>query len=89
MNNLSFEIVDVTPETAKRWLSLNTHNRSFKKHSLEKLVYAIETKQWLNTGDSIKFNGDGQLLDGQHRLMAVVKTKKTTPIFIQRYQNIS
>lgn len=63
----------VTPEMASAWLGKNTHNRSFKDGAIEKYAADIAAGEWDFNGESIKFNGDGRLLDGQNRLAAVVR----------------
>lgn len=67
---LKFEIVTVTPEMALAWLEKNTKNR--KIASKHKAQYARDMKSgnWRITGDAIRFDTKGNLIDGQHRLMA-------------------
>lgn len=67
----TFEIT-VTPELAKRWLKTNVHNRKVSKQNLDFLVNQMKDGKWKFNGDTIVFDEDGNLLDGQHRLEAVV-----------------
>jgi len=64
----------VTPDKAKQWLELNTRNRPLN----EKLVaiYASDMKagRWQYNGDAIRFDYNGNLIDGQHRLKACVES---------------
>jgi hypothetical protein len=62
----------VTPALAAEWLVGNTHNRSMKNAAIERFAKDIRAGLWDLNGESIKFNGDGRLLDGQNRLQAVV-----------------
>jgi hypothetical protein len=63
----------VTPELAREWLDLNTRNRNIRSRHVERLAGAILRDEWIENGDSIKRAVDGTLLDGQHRLYAVLK----------------
>lgn len=63
----------ITPDLALILLSLNTKN--FRQKDFSKIQkYAEEMKkgQWLYNGDSILINTDGVLVNGQHRLEAIV-----------------
>lgn len=64
----------VTPEQAKEFLKANTAN--FRKPDVARINrYAHDMKEgrWQFNGDTVKLNG-GVLLDGQHRLMAIVQS---------------
>lgn len=76
MNTDSAPIVTietVTPDIAAEWLVGNTHNRSMKDRAVHKYAADMVAGEWDLNGESIKFNGDGRLLDGQNRLLAVVE----------------
>lgn len=68
------EIVTITPEVAEQWLGANTHNRNLSRMYIDRLAGAIRRGEWQFNGESIKFNGDGTLIDGQHRLSAIAKS---------------
>ena len=65
---------NVTPEQAAKWLERNTHNRKLRTHQVAAMVRDIQEGRWKWNGDSIKFAKDGTLLDGQHRLNAIVES---------------
>ena len=70
---LTVEII--TPEIAQQWLeSYNTENRGFKTSAVNKYVRDIESGNWAFLGDPIRFDVRGILIDGQHRLRAIVKS---------------
>jgi hypothetical protein len=52
----------------------NGRNRSLTAKTTGKYVRAIEANEWPFLGDPIRFDSKGDLLDGQHRLAAVVET---------------
>lgn len=73
------EIVWVTPDEALDWLeNTNTHNRTVSQVDVDKLAKAILRGEWQLNGDAIRFDRDGILLDGQHRLWAIVQAE--TPV---------
>jgi phage tail tape-measure protein len=71
------EIQTITPDLAKEWLTLNTDNRKLSQATVEVYANAIRQGDWKLNGDSIKFGTSGNLLDGQHRLGAVIKAKRS------------
>jgi hypothetical protein len=70
--NLRLERVTVTPDMALEWLARNTHNRPIRGALVERLASDMAAGRWQFNGDALRFNGDGGLLDGQHRLEACV-----------------
>jgi hypothetical protein len=75
-------VVSVTPEMAERWLTNNTHNRYARDPLVIAYARDMTAGDWLMTGESIKFSTDRMLLDGQHRLRAVIRSGCTVPMFI-------
>jgi len=71
-------IEKITPEIAEIYLSKNTNNRNLKAKIVEYYADQMRRGQWLLTGQGITFDKDGNLIDGQHRLAAIIKAK--TPI---------
>lgn len=72
-----FKQILVTPEMAKMYLGENINNRKIKQHRVQKYSYDILTNNWKeNTGETIKISKTGRLLDGQHRLLAIIKANK-------------
>lgn len=78
------EVIEITPELARDWLLLNTHNRNLRQRVT--LAYAADMANgnWQWNGESIKFSDDGTLLDGQHRLAAIIEADVTIPMLIVR-----
>ena len=73
-NTVTTTMTTVTPEQASEWLANNTHNRKLRTHQVAAMVRDIQEGRWKWNGDSIKFAKDGTLLDGQHRLNAIVES---------------
>lgn len=64
----------VTPETAAEWLKTNVNNRNVKTGVVEKYAAQMKAGLWTLTHQGIGFGADGRLYDGQHRLLAVIKS---------------
>jgi hypothetical protein len=77
MPRVKTETVKITPRLAEEWLGRNSHNRALRNHVVEQLAGAMTRGEWRMNGDSIRFAWDGPLLDGQHRLWAVVESGVT------------
>lgn len=67
------ELVRVTPELAIELLGRNLHNRNVRTAHVQALAGDITNDRWLPNGETIKIAADGTLVDGQHRLHAVVE----------------
>jgi hypothetical protein len=80
----SYEIVDVTPGLAKEWLDHNTHNRNIREQVVDGYAVDMAAGHWPENGQSIKFSVTGVLLDGQHRLAAIVKSGVTLRMLVVR-----
>lgn len=66
----------ITPEIAKEYLELNTFNRKISQPVLLRYVNDMKNGKWKDdTFELIKISKTGRILDGQHRLEAVVKSK--------------
>lgn len=64
----------ITPEVAKALLDNNTNNRNITKGHLAMLKSEILSGNWQYNGQPIIIGETGRLLDGQHRMTAVVET---------------
>lgn len=71
---IKFELVKVTPKMAVEWLGDNHGNRNQRPRKIAAYSRDIRNGDWMTTGESIKFDYNGRLIDGQHRLEAVADT---------------
>ena len=78
----SIETVD--PETAQVWLGKNSKNRSLRRRLVSTYARDMKSGRWQFTGDAVKFAAGGHLLDGQHRLHALVEADVSLPLLIVR-----
>lgn len=81
-NNVTVRFEEVTPEQAAAYLSRNKLNRAMRSAAVEAYARDLERGFWQVTGESIKFDWNGNLLDGQHRLAAVVRSGVTTTMLV-------
>lgn len=69
------EEIEVTPEQAEKWLQ-SAHNvmsqRALTQRRVSTFASAMTRGQWRVTHQSIAIDPEGVLIDGQHRLSAVV-----------------
>jgi hypothetical protein len=70
-------IEKISPIVAQKMLEKNTRNRPLSVGRYEKYAKAIKNGEWLMNGDAIRFSKTGVLLDGQHRLNAIIKSGAT------------
>jgi hypothetical protein len=71
-NGFKIRELEVTPALAERFLLHNHSNRNLSRMHVSLLARAMTAGDWRRTGDPIRFSEDGYLLDGQHRLQAII-----------------
>lgn len=70
------ETIQLTPQRAAELLEHNKINRPISDTHVARLERQIIMGKWRFNGDTIKISDDGDVLDGQHRLWAVMGAKK-------------
>ena len=81
---MRFQIENVTPAKAEKWLNKNVSNRRISDVTVNAYARDIEAGNWAVTPHAIIFNVNGDLLDGQHRLSAIVQSGKTVKMVVVR-----
>jgi hypothetical protein len=76
------QVRDITPQMAAELLSKNTKNRVLRPRNVKFLSQQMEDGAWHLTGSGIQIGVSGRILDGQHRLQAVIESGCTVPMFI-------
>jgi hypothetical protein len=74
----------VTPETAKAWLDRNKMNRNESVTEVARYAGEMSSGTWFDTGDTVKWDTDEVLADGQHRLEAIVRTGIAQNLWVAR-----
>ncbi len=80
MSKAKIEIV--TPQQASSWLSNNPDNRKPSMSHVERLTQDMINGLFVFNGESIILDEDGALMDGQHRLMAIVASKTAQKMLV-------
>lgn len=71
----------VTPEMATKWLEGNTHNRTVRDSVVQRYAADMKAGRWKQSHQGIAFDEEGTLIDGQHRLYAIIYAE--TGVLIQ------
>jgi len=74
----------ITPTKAKEYLLLRGANRVLSDGKVLEYAIAMEQGQWSLNGETIKFDDEGKLFDGQHRLEACVLAKVPFETYVAR-----
>lgn len=72
----------ITPSKAKYLLTKNLSNRKLAPQHVAFLSRQMKLGEWSENGESIKFDVDGVLLDGQHRLLAIVQSNTSQNMLV-------
>jgi hypothetical protein len=75
-NALNIEYVSVDAEQAEEWLQSNANNRGQRKVKIAEFKSDMLAGNWRNIGDPVRFDTGGRLVDGQHRLIALVRANE-------------
>jgi len=82
-HTITSKVESITPAIAKKLLLSNTHNRTVgikvRAYSL-----AMMRGEWKLNGEAIKIAADGAILDGQHRLLAIIESGVTIQTLVVR-----
>jgi len=71
--NTIAEVVSITPQIATQWLRCNKNNRPVRKGHVVFLAQEILNGNWQVNGQPIIIAENEDVLDGQHRLLAVIE----------------
>ena len=69
---ITYKTINVTPSMAETWLEKNNNNRKLSSSVIKNYAEKMKKGHWNLTHQSIAFDKDGNLVDGQHRLSAVI-----------------
>jgi hypothetical protein len=73
---------DVTPAMAKRWLENNFRNRPLVEDVVAAYARDMVNGVWVPTHQGIAFSDKDELIDGQHRLHAIVRSGVTIRMMV-------
>jgi len=76
------EVTNITPELAKELLKNNKANRSILTKRVNQYANDIINGNWQLNGEAICIDENGDLLNGQHRLSAVIKANRHVQMLV-------
>lgn len=77
------EVVTITPNQAQQIIeTANIDNRRIRENNVKWLSEQMIKNEWMLTHQGIAFSENGKLLDGQHRLLAVIKANKPVSFMV-------
>lgn len=74
--------VEVTPELAQTWLDRSGRNRPISELQVERYADMMSRGDWMVTDQGIAFDEQGRLINGQHRLNAVIKSGRAIVMLV-------
>lgn len=73
-NGINARLITITPKLARSLIEhRNNSNRDVTLGRVEQYAEDIRRGAWIVNGEAIKVSRDGEVLDGQHRLLAVLQ----------------
>lgn len=81
---ITAKVETITPDIAKTMLGENVNNRRISHDNVNMFAREMRNGEWRFNGEAIKFSKDGRLLDGQHRLLAVIAADKPLTTLVIR-----
>jgi hypothetical protein len=78
-----YALMDIGPAEAQALLDRNTHNRNLRFRVVNSYTADMIAGKWrAQNGESIKIATDGTIIDGQHRLHAIIKSGVTLRLLV-------
>src|SRR5258706_3163265 len=78
------EIEVISPRVAEEWLKTMKSNRPQSDAMVYEYATSMQAGRWVVNGETIKFDKDGHLFDGQHRLLACMISGKPFKTYVIR-----
>lgn len=82
INDHAGKLFEVDPALASKWLERNTRNRALREDVVQRYANDMKAGRWMITGDAIAFDTNGAIVNGQHRLWAVIFAEMTVPMLV-------
>ena len=81
-NQSNIKLVTITPKMAEIMLEKNIANRKVNQANVNRIAADMATGNYKVNGETIKISPNGEILDGQHRLLACVKSGMSFQTYI-------
>lgn len=72
---ITSKVITITPELAQRILGNNPYNRNVNQRTVKRYAEIMKAGLWHENGESISIDENGNLVNGQHRLLACIESK--------------
>ena len=82
LSNIHVELQWISPDKARDYLATNVCNRACSKASVKRWSDTMKAGAWKLSSDAIAFDWNGVLINGQHRLNALITTGATMPFLV-------
>lgn len=66
----------ITPAMSEKWLKTMVNNRTLSQSKAIEYAIAMDDGRWVVNGETIKFDSEGRIFDGQHRLQGCILADK-------------
>lgn len=85
LEKICYPIELITPELAKQYLKRNSScNKALNEGTVNTLVEKINSSKWDPNGDVIYFGHGDILLNGQHRMHAIIRSEISVYVRVSR-----
>lgn len=82
MKKIITKTIDITPDMAAEMIEHNTMNRNISQLNVTRYANDMASGAWEQNGETIKIAEDGTVLDGQHRLWAIIESGMTVTMIV-------
>jgi len=82
--NPTAKVENIGPREAQQMLAQMGNNRSLSRSRVDSLAEGIDRGEWKLNGETVIIDADGNVIDGQHRLHAIIKSKRSVPVVVVR-----
>jgi hypothetical protein len=79
---MKISVMTITPDLAAEFLKRNTGNRAIRKKAVDQYADDLRRGEWKLTHQGVAISPTGRLLDGQHRLFAIVQSGITAQMVV-------
>jgi len=84
LDQMTLTVEEVTTKTAAQWLKKNKCNRPLSKRTVEQYARDQKAGQWYAKPLAVCFDEDGNLINGQHSLNAILVSRETQTFLVAR-----
>ena len=76
------KIIEITPDVARATLQDNRMNRAVRRATVQQYAAEMSGGLWKENGEPIIIGSDNVLIDGQHRLLAIIESGTTQKMIV-------